>query len=40
MIGADGTATVGQWGRDLTMGPDIVAARQNLDLPVDGGVTT
>ena len=39
VIGVDGTATVGQWERDMTMGPGIVAVRQNLDLLVDGGVT-
>jgi Phosphodiester glycosidase len=33
----DGTATVGQWGRDLNMGPDVVAVRQNLALLVDNG---
>ena len=38
VIGQDGTATVGQWGRDMTMGPNIAAVRQNLDLLVDGGV--
>ena len=38
VIKADGTATVGQWGRDVNPGPDVVAVRQNLDLVVDGGV--
>ncbi|HVX20630.1 MAG TPA: phosphodiester glycosidase family protein [Acidimicrobiales bacterium] len=33
----DGTATVGQWGRDVGMGPDVVSVRQNLDLLVDDG---
>lgn len=33
----DGTATVAEWGRDATMGPDIAAVRQNLRLIVDGG---
>lgn len=33
----DGTMSVGQWGRDATMGPKIEAVRQNLDLLVDGG---
>jgi hypothetical protein len=37
VIRADGTATVGQWGRDVNPGPDVVAVRQNLDLVVDGG---
>jgi hypothetical protein len=36
MIRRDGTATVGQWGRDMTTGPKVVAVRQNLDLIVDG----
>ena len=36
---ADGTATVGNWGRDVTPGPSVVAVRQNLDLLVDGGVS-
>ena len=34
---ADGTATVGQWGRDVALGTNVVAVRQNLDLVVDGG---
>jgi hypothetical protein len=33
----DGSATVADWGRDATMGPDIAAVRQNLRLIVDGG---
>jgi phosphodiester glycosidase len=33
----NGTSTVGQWGRDVTMSPDIVSVRQNLDLLVDNG---
>jgi Phosphodiester glycosidase len=37
VIRADGTATVGQWGRDATLTPDVVAVRQNLDLVVDDG---
>jgi hypothetical protein len=37
VVYADGTATVGQWGRDVTMTPDVVSVRQNLDLLVDGG---
>jgi hypothetical protein len=36
-ITADGTPHVGAWGRDVTMTPDVVFARQNLDLIVDGG---
>ena len=31
----DGSMTIGQWGRDATMGPKIEAVRQNLDLLVD-----
>ena len=37
VINQDGTATVGRWGRDARMGPDILAVRQNLDLLVDDG---
>ena len=33
----DGTLTVGQWGRDVTMSNDVLAVRQNLDLIVDNG---
>ncbi len=33
----DGTATVGQWGVDVSMTPDVVSVRQNLDLLVDHG---
>jgi uncharacterized protein YigE (DUF2233 family) len=33
----DGTATVGEWGRDVTMTPDVRSVRQNLDLVVDNG---
>lgn len=36
-IDANGTPNVGQWGRDVTMSPNVVMARQNLDLIVDGG---
>jgi hypothetical protein len=32
-----GRLTVGQWGRDLTMGAHLIAARQNLQLVVDRG---
>lgn len=32
-----GQLTVGQWGRDLSMNPRLVAARQNLQLIVDHG---
>jgi hypothetical protein len=37
VIYRDGTATVGNWGRDVSMTPDVVAVRQNLNLLVDGG---
>ncbi len=37
VIFKDGTATVGAWGRDVTMSADVVAVRQNLDLIVDNG---
>ena len=33
----NGTATVGKWGRDVSMSPSVVSVRQNLDLLVDGG---
>jgi len=33
----NGSSTVGQWGRDVTMSPDVVSVRQNLDLLVDNG---
>ena len=33
----NGSSTVGQWGRDVSMGPNVVSVRQNLDLLVDGG---
>ena len=33
----DGTATVGQWGRDAVMTPEVTAVRQNLDLIIDNG---
>ena len=37
VIKSDGSITVGQWGRDVTMAPDVVSVRQNLTLLVDGG---
>lgn len=37
VITKDGTATIGQWGRDMKMTPEVVSVRQNLDLIVDGG---
>ncbi|HWC39971.1 MAG TPA: hypothetical protein VG476_15645 [Acidimicrobiales bacterium] len=39
VIRTDGTATVGMWGRDFVLGPDVAAVRQNLSLVVDGGQT-
>jgi hypothetical protein len=36
-INADGTPTVGQWGRDVSMAPTLAFARQNLSLIVDNG---
>lgn len=38
VIYKNGKASVGQWGRDVTMTPDVATVRQNLDLLVDGGV--
>jgi hypothetical protein len=38
VIYQDGTATVGQWGRDVAMSTKVKSVRQNLDLLVDGGV--
>ncbi|MBV8950961.1 MAG: phosphodiester glycosidase family protein, partial [Actinobacteria bacterium] len=38
VITRDGKVTVGQWGRDVAMNPNVVSVRQNLDLIVDGGV--
>jgi Phosphodiester glycosidase len=37
VIYQNGDATVGQWGRDVTMTSKIKSVRQNLDLLVDGG---
>lgn len=36
VIYRDGSVTVGQWGRDVTMTPRVAAVRQNLRLLVDG----
>ncbi len=38
VIYRNGNSTVGVWGRDVTMTPDVVSVRQNLDLVVDNGV--
>jgi hypothetical protein len=35
----NGTSALGAWGRDVTMTPDVVSVRQNLDLLVDNGQT-
>jgi len=35
VIYTDGRATVGDWGRDVTLGPTVAAVRQNLTLLVD-----
>jgi hypothetical protein len=37
VVFADGSATVGAWGKDVTMSPQVVSVRQNLDLLVDNG---
>lgn len=33
----NGTITVGQWGKDVSMTPNVVSVRQNLDLLVEHG---
>lgn len=37
VVFADGSFTVGEWGRDVGPGPNVVAVRQNLPLLVDNG---
>ncbi len=37
VIGTDGRPDVGAWGRDVSMGPQVAWARQNLALIVDAG---
>jgi hypothetical protein len=37
VINQDGSATVGEWGRDVLMSSNVKSVRQNLDLLVDGG---
>ena len=37
VIFTDGSMTVGVWGRDVRMGPNIASVRQNLSMLVDGG---
>jgi hypothetical protein len=39
VIYRNGSATVGQWGRDVSMNSQVVAVRQNLDLIIDHGQT-
>jgi hypothetical protein len=36
----DGSLKIGDWGRDLTMTPNVVSVRQNLSLLVDNGQVT
>jgi hypothetical protein len=36
----DGSATVGEWGRDVALGPSVVAVRQNLTMLLEGGAPT
>lgn len=38
VVHTDGTATVAQWGRDATLGPDVLSVRQNLSLIVDNSL--
>lgn len=40
VIYTDGTATVGSWGRDVSMSPSVAVVRQNLHLLVDAGRPT
>jgi hypothetical protein len=40
VIRADGSVTVGAWGTDVAMTPDVVAVRQNLVPLVEGGQPT
>lgn len=40
VVTAAGGVTVGAWGTDVQMAPDVVAVRQNLVLLVDGGQPT
>lgn len=37
VIYRNGAATIGEWGRDVSMTSDVVSVRQNLNLLVDGG---
>ena len=40
VIYADGTVDIGAWGRDVTMTPQVVSVRQNLEPLVAGGRPT
>jgi hypothetical protein len=40
VVHADGHASVDQWGRDASLGPDVAQVRQNLGLLVDSGAPT
>jgi hypothetical protein len=37
VIYKDGSVQIGQWGRDMTMSPNVASVRQNLDLLIDNG---
>jgi hypothetical protein len=37
VVYSNGSSTVGEWGRDVSMTPNVVSVRQNLDLVVDNG---
>jgi hypothetical protein len=37
VVDTSGRVTIGQWGRDVAMGPQVAAVRQNLDLIIDEG---
>ncbi len=37
VVHADGQAAIGAWGSEVSMAPDVVSVRQNLDLVVDNG---
>ena len=37
VVYSNGSSTVGEWGRDVSMAPNVVSVRQNLDLVVDNG---
>jgi hypothetical protein len=37
VLNTDGTATVGSWNREVSMGPEVASVRQNLVMLVDNG---